>query len=66
MSCINCGNKIGVHGCTWCNEELYILDQYYDQDMELPSEDSEFMKKAREQQTKIDNGELKTSYDKTT
>ena len=49
-NCENCGNKIGVHGCEWCNEELYILDQYYELDMTPPDEDSEFMKKVREQQ----------------
>jgi hypothetical protein len=48
--CENCGNRIGVHGCEWCNEELYILDQYYELEMELPDEDSDFMKKVREQQ----------------
>jgi len=61
--CENCGNRIGIHGCTWCNEELYIVDQYYDQDMDLPSPDSELMKKATEQQKRIDSGQDKTSYD---
>jgi len=50
--CENCGSKMGVHGCTWCNEESYIVDQYYEQDMELPDEDTDFMKKFREQQDK--------------
>lgn len=53
-TCEDCGNKIGVHGCTWCNEELYILDQYYELDMELPGEETEFMKKVRELQNKND------------
>jgi len=35
-SCENCGNRIGIHGCEWCNEESYILDQYYELEMELP------------------------------
>jgi len=50
--CEDCGNLIGVHGCEWCNEESYIYDQYIEQDMELPDEDSDFMKKVREQQIK--------------
>ena len=48
-TCEDCGNKIGKHGCTWCNEESYIVDQYYEQDMPLPDEDSDFMKKYRNQ-----------------
>lgn len=55
-TCENCGSRIGVHGCEWCNEELYILDQYYEQDMELPDESSDFMKKANEQQRRVDLG----------
>lgn len=51
--CENCGSKIGIHGCEWCNEELYIIDQYHEEDMELPSEDSEFMQKANEQQDRV-------------
>lgn len=51
--CEDCGNKIGHHGCEWCNEELYILDQYDDLqgtefEIPYPSEDSEFMKKVRD------------------
>lgn len=52
-NCENCGSKIGIHGCEWCNEELYILDQYYEEDMKLPDENSDFMKKVREQQSEI-------------
>lgn len=48
--CVNCGSKMGHHGCTWCNEESYIVDQYYEMEMELPSQDTEFMKKYYEQQ----------------
>ncbi len=51
--CEDCGNKIGVYGCEWCNEESYIVDQYIQEEMELPSEETEFMKKFREQQFKI-------------
>ena len=61
--CENCGNRIGVHGCKWCNEELYIIDQYYEEDMELPSDDSEFMQKAKEQQNRINQGIDKTIHD---
>lgn len=57
-SCENCGSPIGIHGCEWCNEESYIVDQYYEQDMELPDEDTEFMKKFREQE-KENNGKGK-------
>lgn len=24
-TCEDCGSKIGKYGCTWCNEEDYIL-----------------------------------------
>jgi hypothetical protein len=61
--CENCGSRIGIHGCEWCNEELYIIDQYLEEEMELPSDDSEFMQKAKEQQKRIDNGIDKTIYD---
>jgi len=48
--CENCGCKMFEHGCTNCNEELYILDQYIELEMELPSEDTPLMRKVREQQ----------------
>jgi radical SAM superfamily enzyme len=51
--CENCGSRMGHHGCTWCNEESYIVDQYYEMEMELPSEDTEFMKKYDEQQKSL-------------
>ena len=51
--CEDCGSKISHHGCTWCNEESYIVDQYYELDMSLPSEETDFMKKYNEQQKKI-------------
>jgi hypothetical protein len=50
--CEDCGNLIGVHGCEWCNEESYIYDQYIEQDMELPDDNSDFMEKVRKQQIK--------------
>lgn len=49
--CENCGGKIGIHGCEWCNEESYIVDQYIEQGMKLPDEDTDFMKKFKEQQS---------------
>jgi len=53
--CEDCGNRIGVHGREWCNEELYILDQYYEQDMELPDENTDFMRKVNEQLVKLNS-----------
>ena len=61
--CENCGSRIGIHGCEWCNEELYILDQYQELDMQFPHEDSEFMKRANEQQMRIAKGIDKTLKD---
>lgn len=46
--CVNCGSKMSHHGCTWCNEESYIVEQYYELGMPLPSEDTDFMKKYNE------------------
>jgi radical SAM superfamily enzyme len=48
--CPDCGNRLGVHGCEWCNEESYIVDQYREQGMKLPDEETEFMKKYYKQQ----------------
>lgn len=48
-NCENCGSVFGIHGCTWCNEELYIFDQYVEGGLELPDENSIFMEKVREQ-----------------
>ena len=53
--CEDCGCKVYGNGCTNCNEELYILDQYDELEMERPSEDTDFMKKAREQQERLAN-----------
>ena len=47
--CEDCGCKVYSGRCTNCHEELYILDQYYDQGMELPKPDSEFMIKVNKQ-----------------
>ena len=51
--CEDCGCKVYSGRCTNCHEELYILDQYYELDMELPDENSDFMKKVNEQQKAI-------------
>lgn len=48
-TCENCGCRVYSNGCVNCNEELYILDQYYEQGMELPDENSDFMKKVHQQ-----------------
>lgn len=50
QSCENCGCAIGRYGCENCNEEAYILEQYYELDMPLPSQ--EFQDKAAEQKRK--------------
>ena len=50
-TCENCGSKIGTHGCTWCNEESYIADQYFEEGMPLPDDETDFMKKYYEQQS---------------
>lgn len=55
--CEDCGCKMYKGRCTNCHEELYILDQYQEQGMKLPKEDSEFMKKVTEQQKQINNNQ---------
>ena len=52
-TCEDCGQLVSHHGCTWCNEELYILDQYYELDMKVPDGSTEFMKKVDEQNIKL-------------
>lgn len=47
--CEDCGCKMYSGRCTNCHEELYILDQYYELDMALPDEESEFMKRVNKQ-----------------
>lgn len=54
-TCENCGGRVYSNGCVNCNEELYILDQYYEQNMELPDDDTDFMKKVREQERALAN-----------
>ncbi|HMR18067.1 MAG TPA: hypothetical protein PKA53_02100 [Sphingobacterium sp.] len=53
--CGDCGCKVYSGRCTNCHEELYILDQYYEQGMELPDEDTDFMKKVRQKEIEIQN-----------
>jgi len=53
--CENCGCRMYGNRCTNCDEELFILDQYYELGMEIPSEDTYFMKKVREQQKRLEN-----------
>lgn len=47
--CEDCGTKMWGNRCPNCHEESIILDQYFEQGMNPPPEDSEFMKKAQEQ-----------------
>lgn len=44
--CEDCGAKLQGGMCPNCHEERLIVDQYIEQDMELPPADGEFMKKA--------------------
>lgn len=53
-TCENCGCRVHSNGCVNCNEELYILDQYHEQDMELPGEDTELMNKVDEQRWQME------------
>lgn len=49
-TCEDCGCRVYNGRCVNCHEELIILDQYIEQDMDLPDEDSEFMQKVRDQE----------------
>lgn len=54
--CEDCGTRLLNDGrCPNCEEESVILDQYLEQGMKLPPDDSEFMKKAMEQNSKRAN-----------
>jgi hypothetical protein len=48
QTCENCGCKVYSKGCVNCNEENYILEQYYEQGIKTPNEETEFMKKVLE------------------
>lgn len=50
--CEDCGCRVINGRCVNCDEETFIVQQYIDQEMDLPSEDTEFMKKFREQESK--------------
>lgn len=53
--CEDCGCKVFSGRCVNCHEELYIRDQYIELNMELPPEDSDFMRKVHEQEKQIAN-----------
>lgn len=52
-SCENCGCRVYSGRCVNCHEELYILDKYIDQCLDLPGEDSNFMKAVRTQTKQV-------------
>ena len=43
-NCENCGSKMYNGACTWCHEEIYIMDQYHEMGT-MPSPNGEFMKR---------------------
>jgi hypothetical protein len=45
--CDDCGCKMYNGHCTNCHEEVFIVQQYQELGMELPSEETEFMQKFR-------------------
>jgi len=59
--CENCGCKVYQGACTNCDEEIYIAAQYYDQDMPLPDESSDFGQKL----IKAEQRQLKRLADET-
>ena len=46
--CENCGSRVFSGRCVNCDEVLFVLEQYVEQGMKLPGEDSEFMKEVEE------------------
>ncbi len=54
-TCEDCGTKMNGNRCPNCHEELEIIDQYYEQGMELPPDDCDFMIKVKEQEKQIEN-----------
>ena len=40
--CENCGCRVYSGACTNCDEAIYIADQYYELDLPLPPEGSDF------------------------
>lgn len=55
--CEDCGTRLQGGRCPNCHEESIILDQYYEQGMQPPPEDSDFMRKVHEQQKDLANKE---------
>lgn len=51
--CEDCGCAVYGGRCVNCHEELYILDQYSDEDIPLPDKSGEFMAKIAEQTAAI-------------
>lgn len=51
--CENCGCATYDNKCTNCHEELYIMDQYHELSMELPNENTEFMKSVRRHEAEV-------------
>lgn len=41
--CNDCGERVYNGHCVNCDEEVFIMEQYYEQGMEIPNEESEFM-----------------------
>jgi len=44
-TCENCGCRVYGGACTNCDEEAFIAEQYHEQNMSLPDENSEFGQK---------------------
>lgn len=54
--CPDCGHVMDSRGfCTWCDEEVFILDQYDELDMKHPAEDTMFMQKVEQSKIKVEN-----------
>lgn len=53
--CEDCGCKVYNGRCVNCHEELYIFDQYLEQDMEVPPIESEFMQKVIQQESDVNS-----------
>lgn len=49
-TCEDCGTKLQGGACPNCHEETFIRDQYIEQGMSLPGEDTDFMRKVEEQE----------------
>lgn len=54
--CDNCGHIMDSRGyCTWCDEEIFIIDQYEELGMPLPADDTEFMQRAEQSKIRVEN-----------